>query len=161
MTDYRVDIDDRAVRAALDRLIRSADDLTPAMRAISETLADSAERAFDEQRDPATGQAWAPLSPVTLGRRRGGGGRILQDTGRLAASITARHGRDYAEAGTNVIYGATQFFGARKGAFGRSGRGPIPWGDIPARPYLGVGDDERDEILDILRRHLLPGGTGG
>lgn len=152
MTDYGVEIDDRAVRAALDRLIRSADDLTPAMRAISETLADSAERAFDEQRDPASGTRWAPLSPVTLGRRRGGAGRILQDTGRLAASITANHGRDYAEAGTNVIYGATQFFGARKGQFGPR----TPWGDIPARPFLGMGDEERDEILDILRRHLLP-----
>ena len=29
-----------------------------------------------------------------------------------------------------------------------------PWGDIPARPFLGLPDADRDEIIDIPRKHL-------
>jgi phage gpG-like protein len=28
------------------------------------------------------------------------------------------------------------------------------WGDIPARPFLGVSDDDKDEILNIIAAHL-------
>lgn len=31
---------------------------------------------------------------------------------------------------------------------------PIPWGDIPARPFFGLSADDRNEISDIIRRHL-------
>lgn len=45
--------------------------------------------------------------------------------------------------------------GARKGQFGRTSRGaPIPWGNIPARDFLGVSADDRVGIVDVLRRHI-------
>ncbi len=31
---------------------------------------------------------------------------------------------------------------------------PIPWGDIPARPFLGLSDDEAD-VRDIVARYLV------
>ena len=58
--------------------------------------------------------------------------------------------------GTNTRYGAMQQFGARKGQFGRTSRGaPIPWGNVPPRPWLGISTSDRAEIADILRRHLV------
>lgn len=30
----------------------------------------------------------------------------------------------------------------------------VPWGDIPARPYLGLSDDDRSDLLDALNAYL-------
>lgn len=48
--------------------------------------------------------------------------------------------------GTNVLYGAIQHFGGRAGKGHRA--------RIPARPYLGVSDDDRTELLTIVNDHL-------
>jgi phage gpG-like protein len=59
-------------------------------------------------------------------------------------------------------YAATQQYGARRGEFGtgsyktRKGTFPMPWGDIPARPFLGFSDDDQAIILGIVRRYLKP-----
>ncbi len=59
------------------------------------------------------------------------------------------------EVGSNRIYAAVQQFGQPKGASGRTKRGsPIPWGDIPPRPFLGVSSDDREAIADILSDYL-------
>lgn len=58
------------------------------------------------------------------------------------------------EIGSSLEYSAVQQFGAGKGEFGRSKRGPIPWGDIPARPFLGFSDEDKANVLDILQEHL-------
>jgi phage gpG-like protein len=33
---------------------------------------------------------------------------------------------------------------------------PMPWGDIPARPFLGFSDDDQAAILEIVRNYLNP-----
>ncbi|MCC7413358.1 MAG: phage virion morphogenesis protein [Gammaproteobacteria bacterium] len=156
-----IEIDDRAVLQALNRLAAAADDLSPAMRDISTVLAEAAERAFETESDPATGTPWAPLTPSTQRRkvdRKGtarGSRPILQVTGQLATSIQADWGPDFAAAGTNLVYAVTHQFGAKRGAYGATGRGsPIPWGDVPARPFLGIDADDKTEIIDIIEHHL-------
>lgn len=50
--------------------------------------------------------------------------------------------------GTNAIYGAMHQFG---------GRGNIPgvgWRRIPARPWLGLSDQDEVDVIDIAREHL-------
>jgi len=160
----KLTIDDRQVRAALDRLMRAGDDMTPAMREIAGVLADAAERAFQAERDPVTGAPWKPLKKSTIRQRIKLGkwpGPILQrSAGGLAGSIQSEHGRHHAAAGTNKEYASTHQFGAKTGEFGtgtyksRPGSFPIPWGNIPARPFLGIGPDDKDDILDIIRRHI-------
>jgi len=60
--------------------------------------------------------------------------------------------------GSVLEYAAVQQFGAKKGAFGRTRRGaPIPWGDIPPRPFLGLSDADRRSILDLIAEHLDEG----
>ncbi len=157
-----VEINDSKVQAALQRLIDAGGDMTPAMREIAGILTDASERAFAEQRDPATGEPWAELSDVTRERREKTGhwpGSILQLSGGLARSIQQDYGTDFALAGTNAAHATTHQLGAQQGEFGVfsivSGRQvPLPWGDIPARPFFGVGPDDEDEILEALSRHL-------
>jgi len=79
----------------------------------------------------------------------------LLDTGCLRNSIAYSTGPNHVLIGTNVIYGPTQHFGARKGQFGKTARGaPIPYGDIPARPFLGISRDDKDHILELIHAYL-------
>ena len=135
---------------SLTRLIKLGRDLTPINRGIAGILADIPERAFREQEDPATGEAWAKLSPVTV-QRRGASTPILQVSGQLAASMQSEYGRDFSRVYTNKEYATTMFFGAKKGEFGKTKRGaPIPWGDIPARRFFGLSETDEDDIMDLI-----------
>lgn len=150
-----IEIRDRPLNAWLSKLRDFAIDLSPTMRAIGHALAESTRLRFRDGRDPS-GAPWAPLSPVTVARRRKGSSAPLLDTGRLRNSITyALDGRNAVIVGTNVIYGRMQQYGAAKGAFGRTKFGaPIPWGRVPPRAYLGVSVTDRTEVLAILRRRV-------
>lgn len=147
-----------AVRHALNGLIELGRDLTPAMREIAGALESGVQEAFDLQRSPEDGAAWADLSEVTKRRRekrKKWPGPILRVTGDLAGSLSSAHDVRTAVAGVNVPYAPTHQFGAAKGEFGATKRGaPIPWGDIPARPFLGVSDDTRSDIVHALNRRV-------
>lgn len=162
MAEIKLTFNDEKVLAALNELALRVDDLTPAMHEIADVLADATDRAFMTESDPA-GEKWDPLSAVTLALRpEREGGQILSDSGLLAASIVTDAGRNHAEIGTNRVYAPTHQFGARQGEYGRTRRGvPIPWGDIPARPFLGIGPDDEADILDIATRHLAAAFDGG
>jgi phage virion morphogenesis protein len=141
----RIDIDDRDVTDALGDLARRTGDLSPALRDIAGVMADAVEENFEQQGRPP----WDDLSPATIGARLARGywpGRILQQTGQLAASIQRESGADYALVGTNKVYAGIHQFG------GRAGRGQKV--EIPARPFLALGEDDEAEILDIVADYL-------
>jgi phage gpG-like protein len=102
------------------------------------------------------------------------GGKTLQDSRRLAMSITSAATSDSVEAGTNVIYAArhnqgfngteqipahrrtlTQVFGVRLAqprtvqvaAFSRKG-------NTPKREFLGLGPHDMDDIKDLAEAWL-------
>ncbi|GAB6127314.1 phage virion morphogenesis protein [Humidesulfovibrio idahonensis] len=185
MIDIEVNID--SLNKGLTRLAELGRNMTPLTRDLAEIMKGGVDRAFKDEVDPATGEKWHPLSPVTLARRAKAGhtGSILQVTGQLAASIQTEHGPHHALVGTNKVYARTHQEGAAKGSFGTAKRGarsgsrsntrnytarggatvggwlsgraqggtmPLPWGDIPARPFLGVGAPERAEIEESVRR---------
>lgn len=155
--DLIIEYDDREVRQELVRLSAAGANMSPAMRQIANHLQASAERSFKLQADPATGAPWAPLSQTTVARRKKKGKGptpILIQSGDLQQSLTAEHGKDYAIAGTGLIYAATHQFGAKQGQFASKKGQPIPWGDIPARPFLGLRKQEHGQILASIRNHL-------
>ena len=108
-------------------------------------------------------------------------GQPLRDTGRLQNSITSAVHGDTVLVGTNVVYAATHQFGAKRGSFGsvlaevgehtrtRNGKSytvrahkrkqPLPWGDIPARPFLLVQDEDVVEIEAVLADYVFKGET--
>jgi len=117
--DYRVEIDDEGVQAALNRALARFSDLTPLMEGVAGVLEDEAQSAFREQRSPK-GRGWARLSEVTIALRTKSGhwpGKILQRSGRLAGSISSQVTPNSATVGTNVIYASVQQFGAPKRQF--------------------------------------------
>lgn len=57
--------------------------------------------------------------------------------------------------GSPIVYASTHQFGAEAGSFGTTKRGgPIPWGDIPARPFLGLSAADTSAILQTAAKHL-------
>lgn len=149
MTAVTVDIHDYEVLAALTRLARNVDHLEPALDAIGDAVANSIRLNFEEQHDP-DGNAWDALSEATLANRRqeGKGAEILRDTGLLNRSITHQVGDTAVEIGTDKVYANMMQFGGTRGDF------PWLWGDIPARPFIGVSEADRAEMLDVLGHYL-------
>lgn len=154
-----IHLDDRAVRQALHELARRVSDMTPAMHDIGQALVEGIRDRIRDGQD-WDGRAFAPNSPVTLRKKRGT--KPLVDTGTLVGSrLHYAAGRDQVEVGASAIQAAVLHFGAKRGAFGRTRRGaPLPWGDIPARPFMPIegrdrlpqaaGEIVRDTIADYL-----------
>lgn len=150
--------DDKLVLDALAAFQRQVADMEPAFRDIGEALLWSHQERWDKGID-ADGNAWAPLSPDYLARKPKNADKVLVLDGYLEM-LHYQAGPDSVAIGTDRIYGATMFYGAKKSDFGTSKRGlPIPWGDIPAREFLGVSEDDRDTILSILGAHLMSAKT--
>lgn len=104
MTAFKIEINDRPVIEALNRLVESCDDLTPAMRAIATALQSQTEENFSAEAGPLG--KW----PAVKDKKRQGG-KILQDTGRLAASVTPFWSASEAGIGSNAIYAAIHQLG--------------------------------------------------
>ena len=139
------------------RLKRAADagrDLTPLMSEIGEYLVRSTKERFNTETDP-TGKPWAPLSEEYRARKKQNRDKILTLSRDLAGSVAFRAARAHVDAGVRPIYSGTHQFGAAKGSFGSTSKGsPIPWGDIPARPFLGLSDEDEREITQIVVDYL-------
>ena len=145
---------ERVLHNAANHLTHTA----PLMEDISRQLVTETKLNFDFGGRPA----WAGLSPVTLARRAHGGGAILQDSGILKKSINASHTDDTATIGTNLVYAPTHQFGAKMGQYGHTAKSPIPWGNIPARPFIPIdknGDISYDGFLAV--REVVNGYLAG
>jgi phage gpG-like protein len=177
----KIEVDDAEITAAFTRLLSAGENPRPYLAAIGNALADNTRLRFDSSRSP-DGKTWPPLARSTIlkrlrsktgnfrannqtlsakGHREAASAKPLLDQGILRNSITSQLDGDSVVVGTNVRYGAMQHFGAGKGAFGtgsyrtRKGSFPIPWGDVPPRPFLGVSNDDRSQIVSILRGVIL------
>ena len=149
-----IEIDDTAVRQALNRLIAAGRDMTPLMRDIGEELLNSTRERFVDQEGP-DGTPWAPLSEATKRRKRRNAGKILTERGFLRGNLTYQAGPDAVVVGSPSIYAGTHQFGVARGAFGSTSKGqPILWGNIPARPFLGLSTADESAVLLLINRYL-------
>lgn len=140
----------------------------PPLVAISEKMKTSVDLRFKKGVDP-DGNKWAALSiesTLKFNYREGDyprkGDSPLRDTGRLQRSITPKSGNGFAKVGTNVEYAPTHQFGAAKGSFAQiptvNGKmRPIPWGNIPARPFFGITNEERKKYNKIILDYIIKG----
>ena len=167
MTNMHIQVKDADVVRAIANLEKAGIDLTPAMRAIAQTLAYETEQNFAAGGRPK----WEPLKNPSERRQ---GGAILQDTGQLAASITTDYSSSRAMIGSNKEYAAIHQFGgktkahtiravkAKALAFGGKFAKSVnhPGSDIPSRPFLPILADgslqpeASEEVLDTVLRHL-------
>lgn len=147
----RIELDTAALEAALDRLQGGLGDLSKPMQDIGELVAESTRKRLRDSEGPPDGGQWAARSPFNRARDP----RILIDSGDMLGSIFYRSGADYAEIGVTAIQARTLHFGAAKGAFGNAPSGQaLPWGDIPARPFLGLSDPDRSAIAEALQEWI-------
>lgn len=100
---FEIKIESQAVISVLDRLARAGQDMSPVMREISAELASETEANFAAQGRPK----WLGIKP----RKGRAGGKILQDTGQLAASITTGSDATSASIGSNKVYAAIHQLG--------------------------------------------------
>lgn len=152
-------------QARLNQLKLRLGNLRPLMHAIEAELVSVVEQRFDDESDGTT--AWADLQESTIRQRlkskRGKAswpGKKLQVRGTLARAISSDSDGDRARIGasTDAPHAITHQLGASRGKYGSTSRGvPIPWGNIPARPFLpitGSGDlanDAHRGILDVIQ----------
>lgn len=152
-----IEVEDRLLLEALGAIAARANDLTPALRSVGEVVLEQTRRRIEAGGPAPDGTPWAPLSPDYLARKPQNKDKILILYGRLLGSIHPTVGHNEVSVGTNVVYAAAQQFGMRRGAAGQTRRGaPIPWGDIPARPFLGLSDADEREVLATLQHFLAP-----
>ena len=158
-----VKIDDEAVFKMFKMQEANARNAAPVMKSIKQDMDTRREIGARLQQDPE-GKPWKPLSPVTLNKRKTrkisptSSTRILEDIGRLRASFASKSDHNSAQIGTNLKYAPTQQFGAKKGQYGRTKNGrPIPWGDIPARPMIGITAKQRAGYLRRINNWILKG----
>ena len=176
-------IDDRDLQRAFKRKLKECDDLTPLMRRLTAVMADSVEENFEQEGRPR----WAALRPSTIKSRARKGnwpGRILQQRGRLAASIVTDHTRDSGRIGTNVAYAGIHQFGgtikqsarmrimhftqaksgkigkgdrfskASKASYGRRTMGKAYDIKMPTRPFLSFTDDDLKRMRRMAEEYV-------
>ena len=150
----QVEVDDAEIRRALQRLIDAGINPRPALLEIGDDLIVSTKKRFESESGP-DGMPWARNSELTKSRK-GGRDQPLIGGGKLMDQINKQlSGNDTLYVGSDRDYAGTQQFGAKQGQFGRSDRNtPLPWGDIPARPFIGISDADEDKIIDIFNQYL-------
>lgn len=150
-------LDDMVVLGRLGALHRLGKNPQPALAEVAALGENTTRLRFRLERGP-DGQKWK----ASL-RAQVAGGRTLTKDGHLAGSISGNATDGYAEWGVNRIYAAIHQFGGIIRAKGSAAlKFMLPGGGfaivkavrMPARPYLGVNDDDRQDILDIFQRHL-------
>ena len=144
-----VEYNDAQVSAALAELFEAVASPVEAMQDIGEFLVNSTKERFQAGVSPE-GTPWAPNSPVTLTRKKDTR-PLFGESGRLSSQIFYLADADGVEWGSPAIQSAVMQFGAAKGSLGPR----APWGDIPARPFLGVSEDDRDGILETIHEALV------
>lgn len=148
-----ITLDTRKMDRAIAALQQRGGDLRQPLTEIGEHIASEVDLTFRDGADPY-GNQWDALSGLSTLKNRNGS-KPLNDTGRLKSSITSNADSHSVEIGTNVEYAPTHQFGAKKGSYAKG----VPWGDIPARPFLpteegGLPNDWGEEVLDIIKHHF-------
>lgn len=154
---------------------RRFQNLRPVMNEIGDIGVMGVRGNFEAQGRPR----WKRHSAATIARR-GIGANILIDRGMaggLLGSIKHKAYDKRVEVSAGKEYAAMQHFGAKKGEFGtvavripahsRSGRPvrahtrqmKLPWGNVPARPFMHITEPDRQEMLDALTDYIIEGIT--
>jgi phage gpG-like protein len=116
-------------------------------------LREDIRRLFTDGGEPAG--SWAPT--IAKYRQRGqkrkisGTVRPLWHRGVLRKSITVAKEGNTSWVQTNQIKAPTLHYGAKQGQFLATSRRLVPWGDIPARPFMIVPSGTPEKVEEALK----------
>lgn len=148
------------ISRALAALSAHMADMTVPMTRVGQYLIVSTKERFAEGVSPE-GAKWAPKSPTTLaayGARKTNRMDVRPLFGpslSLSTQFSYDAKPDSLEFGSPMIYAAMQQFGGTKAQF------PNLWGNIPARPFLGISDKDETNIVGILAEWAEKAAAGG
>lgn len=165
-----IQYDSAEVTRALNEVVRRGGNLSTALDNIGQTLVTSTKLRFGTSTAP-DGTPWAPNKPSTISRYVASfsgtitedrltltkKGEKLWDTKKpligeskaLSTDIYSElFGGNELHVGSPMEYAAMQQFGGKKESY------PNLWGDIPARPFLGVSDADERLILGELEDYF-------
>ena len=137
--------DDSQLLAAIHRLNNANASLEPALKVIGLKLVESTKQRFETSIAP-NGAKWEPNKPITLAKKRST--KPLIDSGTLMRQIDSKVIGNELLIYSTLEYAAMQQFGGTKLQF------PHLWGDIPARPYLGISATDDAMIQRVLDNYL-------
>lgn len=124
----------------------SEDDRRGLLRAMADAVRTSTTDRFDTETDP-DGNKWKASV-----RAQEDGGKTLTLTGTLRNSIRYRTTPEGFAVGTNDIRAATHQFGDKRTIKAENGRSIKR--NIPARPFLGFNEEDREELVEMLRDYF-------
>lgn len=139
-------VDNRRVLDALNGLAKRTQDMRPAFQDLGEYFIESTKRRFSTKTAP-DGTSWKDNSQVTIDGK-GKNDPLIGESRRLSNEIHYRAGSTSLEWGSSLVYAGMQQNGGLKAAY------PHLWGDIPARPFLGLSSEDEAMALEILQEHL-------
>lgn len=159
MGSIQIEGDISALKKQIKKLKEA--DFAKATPAIAEALRTSTLERFKSAKDPE-GKRWE-----TSRRVNEIGGTTLSDKGSLKKSIKAKSDSKSVAVGTNLKYAATHQFGDKNRLIRAKGRGSLRFRyggqwvvvkavkvTIPARPYLGINEDDIKEICGTVEDYL-------
>lgn len=141
------------ISGPLSRLARNIRQLDPALDEIGSQVTTQTQMRFEAEESPE-GRPWQGLAAVTLARRgregADGEARILRDKLDLYDSLSWK-----VAPGRSVTVGVSSVYGRIHQLGGQAGRGLSV--TIPARPYLGIGPEDIEQIVEVLEAHVSKG----
>ena len=180
---FQVDIQDVEAQAAVGSILRRLENRLPFFKVVGEILTASTKQRIEDEQGP-DGQRWPELSPATLLQRsRNGRSKVsmLRETGLLMGSIHSEASETGVKVGAVPPYSAIHQFGGKinipghervlhfrkadKGLgrrFAKASKAeqsvtvsiPARTVTIPARPYLGLSNQDETEILNAAEDWL-------
>lgn len=159
----QVTLDDRDVMAKLAEVAARGKNLEPALAGFGDYLVLVTRDRFETEQDP-DGKPWKPLSVFTLMLKKGSG--ILTESTDLRNSFHRQADSISVRMGTDRPYAALHQFGLKKTLNirshtrkGKTGTAVVKAHtrkvDMPARPFLGFTDQDRVELIETIKDHLL------
>ncbi|MBP0483949.1 phage virion morphogenesis protein [Sagittula salina] len=164
MVGTSIDFTSDQITPGLRRVAAALKDPTPLYRDLGELMVESTKQNFATSRAP-DGTPWPAKSLASLESYRRREGKkanapvptkpLIGVTRMLSYTIAYEASAQGVDWGSNRIQAAAMQFGAKRGAFGSMSNGsPIPWGEIPTRPFLGVGPKDEVDIVETIEDYL-------
>ena len=125
---------------ALGKAAHKLGDTQALMESVGEALRSGTIERFEAEEDPQ-GKKWKPSA-----RAMAGGGKTLDKESNLKDSIDYAATSDKVMVGSNLPYARIHQLG------GKTGKGHKV--DMPARPYLGVSEEDMDEVRETVADFL-------
>lgn len=148
---FEVNIDGTKALSGLKRYEHALQDMTPLASAISAEFIDQTEANLEAEGRPC----WLGLKPATIARREKRGtwpGKIMLESGQLAASFTPGYDSDSAWIGSNKVYAAIQHAGGQAGRGRKVKIDPRP--SIPADAQGNLQPEAEESILGLANDYL-------